>query len=174
MNLIILGLFSFDFNSLIGSYYTLISHAFISSALFLLIGFLYHRYFTRNFLYLKGLSTILPIYSFFFFIFIISNISFPLTSAFPGEFLILLGILKNSIYSSILVILSLIIYTSINILLLNKILFGNISLYLLKFFDLNYYEFLCILPFFLFNFYFGIYCNSLINISYLALSKFVL
>jgi NADH-quinone oxidoreductase subunit M len=91
MNYMIYGLYSFNINGILGSYYSTISHGIISSGLFILIGVLYRRYHTRNILYYKGLSTLIPIFSIIFFIFIFSNLSLPITSAFPGEILTIIG-----------------------------------------------------------------------------------
>lgn len=174
MNFVIIGLFSFDIYSLIGSYYTIISHAFISSSLFLLIGILYRRYHSRNILYFKGLFNTMPIFSFFFFLFIISNISLPLTSSFPGEFLLILGSINHSIFFSLFLLFSLVFTTAYNIILFNKISFGQLSLFLSKFRDLSFNEFLTLLPFFFFNFFFGFYCKPLLDLSYLFLYKLFL
>ena len=63
MNYAMIALYSEDINSIIGFYYTLISHGLVSSSLFLLIGVLYRRYHTRNILYYKGLFSLIPIFS---------------------------------------------------------------------------------------------------------------
>lgn len=99
MNYMMIGIYIFDIKGLIGSYYSVISHGIISSGLFILIGVLYRRYHSRIILYYKGLATFTPIFSAVWLIFIISNISFPLTSAFPGELLIIYGVYsRNNIY----------------------------------------------------------------------------
>lgn len=99
MNFMMIGIYIFDIKGLIGSYYSVISHGIISSGLFILIGVLYRRYHSRVLLYYKGIATYIPIFSAIWLIFIISNISFPLTSAFPGELLIVYGIYtRNYIY----------------------------------------------------------------------------
>lgn len=63
MNYMMIGIFVFDIKGLIGSYYSVISHGIISSALFILIGILYRRYHTRIILYFKGIATFIPIFS---------------------------------------------------------------------------------------------------------------
>ena len=171
MNYVIISLYTYNINSIIGSYYTIITHAFISSALFYLIGVIYRRYFTKNILYLRGLSNIMPIFSIILFYFILSNISFPLTSAFPGELLILFGILKDNIWIGFILLLLLFITTSYNFIILNKLLFGNLSIYLKSFLDLSLNEFYTLFPFILFNLFLGLFSSPLINIFLLSLSK---
>jgi NADH-quinone oxidoreductase subunit M len=167
MNYLMIGIYIFDLHSIIGSYYTVISHGFVSSGLFILIGIIYRRYHTRNILYIKGLSNILPIFSVIYFIFIISNMSIPLTSSFPGELLILLGTYKGSIIISIIMLLLLLLSTGYNILLLNKVIYGSISIYIKKYIDLTLNEVLTLIPLIIFNFLLGILTNPLIDISIL-------
>lgn len=100
--------------------------------------------------------------------------SLPLTPSFPGEFLILLGINKNSFIISILISFFLIFSTSYNILLLNKLLYGQISLYLLKFKDLSLNEFSSFLPLLIFSIIFSIFCYPIINNIFLFISYIIL
>jgi NADH-ubiquinone oxidoreductase chain 4 len=92
MNLCILGLFSFNMMGILGSIHLMIGHGLVSSGLFFLVGMLYYRFHTKIIKYYSGLIYIMPLFSFFFFLFILGNISFPLTSNFIGEFLILIGL----------------------------------------------------------------------------------
>jgi NADH-quinone oxidoreductase subunit M len=94
MNFILLGLIILNKNTIIGGIFLLISHGIVSSALFICIGFLYERYHTRVLLYYKGICIVMPLYTLFFFIFILANASLPGTSNFVGEFLVILGIFE--------------------------------------------------------------------------------
>jgi NADH:ubiquinone oxidoreductase subunit 4 (subunit M) len=62
--------------------------------LFLVIGVVYDRYHTRIVKYYGGLASVMPIYISIFLFFTLANISFPGTSSFVGEFLILIGSFK--------------------------------------------------------------------------------
>jgi len=131
MNLIILGLFSFTSIGIYGAIFQSISHGLVSSALFLLVGMLYTRYKSRLIIYYSGLTQVMPIFSFFFLVFILSNISFPLTSNFMGELLLFIGISK--LYFGILLIslFSIILNTIYSLWFCNRILYGNIKSHLL-------------------------------------------
>jgi proton-translocating NADH-quinone oxidoreductase chain M len=94
MNLVILGIFSFNVIGLEGAILQSLSHGFVASALFLIIGVVYDRYRTRIVQYYGGLATVMPIYITIFLFFTMANISFPGTSSFVGEFLILVGSFK--------------------------------------------------------------------------------
>lgn len=150
MNLITLGLFSFNSFGLEGALLQSISHGFVASALFFLIGMIYRRYQTRFIYYYGGVTQVMPLFSFFFLFFTLANIALPGTSSFVGEFLILIGLFLYNIKLMILASLSVVLGGSYSLWLCNKILFGNIKqLSLLKFYDLTKREFFIIFPLFL-------------------------
>ena len=66
MNLVIVGLFCFNNNSLEGAFLQSISHGFVASALFLIIGVVYERHHTRMIKYYGGLVHVMPLYVFIF------------------------------------------------------------------------------------------------------------
>jgi len=92
MNLVTLGVFSFNSVGIQGSILQSISHGFVSGAMFFLIGILYSRYHSRLLFYFAGLVHVMPLYSVLFLIFTMANIALPGTSSFIGEFLILCGV----------------------------------------------------------------------------------
>jgi NADH:ubiquinone oxidoreductase subunit 4 (subunit M) len=69
MNLVMLGIFSFNTIGIEGALLQSISHGFVASALFLIIGVVYDRHHTRMVKYFGGLVHTMPIYIFYFFIF---------------------------------------------------------------------------------------------------------
>jgi proton-translocating NADH-quinone oxidoreductase chain M len=147
MNLITLGLFCFNSFGLEGALLQSISHGFVASALFFLIGMIYRRYQTRFLYYYGGITQIMPLFSFFFLFFTLANIALPGTSSFVGEFLILMGLFLFNIKLMILASLSVVLGGSYSLWLCNKILFGNIKqLSLLKFSDLTKREFFIVFP----------------------------
>ena len=96
MNFVILGIFSMTLQGIEGSLFLMFSHALVSSALFISVGFLYDRYKTRVIVYYSGLAQLMPIFSLILFLFILSNFSFPGTSSFVGEFLVLIAALNSN------------------------------------------------------------------------------
>lgn len=95
MNMSILGIFSLTVEGLQGAVLGMFSHGFVSAGLFLIIGAIAKRYNTRSILELGGLSQKSPRLSILLFFFFFSNLSFPCTSGFISEFLIL-GALVNT------------------------------------------------------------------------------
>jgi NADH:ubiquinone oxidoreductase subunit 4 (subunit M) len=94
MNLIVLGIFSVNIQGIQGSILMMIGHAFCSSGLFFLIGCLYDRHKNRLLNYYGGLVQSMPGFAFIFFFYTLTNFSFPGTSNFVGEILILMGIFE--------------------------------------------------------------------------------
>ena len=94
MNYVTLGLFSFNLQGIEGSILLMLSHGLVSSALFLCVGMLYDRFKTRIIRYFGGFTQLMPIFSIIFLFLTFSNISFPGTSGFIGEMLILMGIFE--------------------------------------------------------------------------------
>ena len=147
MNLVILGIFSFNSIGLEGAIFQSLSHGFVASALFLVIGIVYERYHTRIVKYYSGLASVMPIYISIFLFFTMANISFPGTSSFIGELLILIGSFKCSTSVTFLGATGVILGGAYSLWLLNRIAFGNMKVqYCEKFLDLNKREFFCFLP----------------------------
>jgi len=96
MNLIVLGIFSFTHEGLEGAFFLMLAHGIVSSGLFFGVGILSDRYHTRDIKHYSGLAQVMPLFSFFFILFTLGNMSFPGTSNFPGELLILYGIFDDN------------------------------------------------------------------------------
>jgi hypothetical protein len=164
MNLVTMGIFSFTMIGMEGAILQSISHGFVSGAMFLLIGILYSRYHSRLIYYFSGLTHTMPIYSSFFFLFTMSNIALPGTSSFVGEFLILLGIFKTNIISSIFASLGVILCGSYSLWLYNRLCFGNLkNLNILNYKDINLREFIILFILFFFVILIGIYPKILLE-----------
>jgi NADH-quinone oxidoreductase subunit M len=165
MNLIVLGLFSFNSIGIYGAIFQSISHGLVSSGLFLLVGMLYSRYKTRLISYYSGLTQIMPLFSFFFLSFILANISFPLTSNFMGELLLFIGISKLNFNILFFSLLSIIVNTIYSLWFCNRLLYGNIKSHLLiKYKDLSSIELFLIIILFFSVLLLGIFPN-IINVT---------
>ena len=172
MNLIVLGLFSFNSIGLEGAILQSISHGFVSGALFFLVGVLYDRYHTRLLFYYGGFVHMMPIYSSFFLFFTMANIALPGTSSFIGEFTLLLGIFKNNVFTCIISATSVVLSGAYSLWLYNRICFGNLKInYTLKYKDLNKYETLIFIPLFVLVLFIGIFPNYILKFITLSTSS---
>lgn len=158
MGFVTLGLFSLNAQGIEGAILLMLSHGFVASALFLCIGILYDRTHTRLIRYYGGLVQTMPLFSFFFFVFTLGNLSLPGTSSFVGEFLILLGVFQTNTFIATLAATGMILGGAYSIWLYNRVVFGNLKpIYLNQFADLNRREFFILLPFVVCIFWMGIY-----------------
>lgn len=166
MNYSIFGLFSKDLSSLISSYILMLSHGFISSSFFLLIGLLYIRYHNRNLFYFRGLFPVMPLFSILFLFILFSNISLPFTSSFLPELFILIHLINFNSFLSSFFLFSLFFSSIYNLWLLIRLLFGPLSPYLHSFLDLTFNEFLLFLPFIFFILSSSFFFSSLSSLLY--------
>jgi proton-translocating NADH-quinone oxidoreductase chain M len=147
MNLVMLGIFSFNVIGIEGALLQSLSHGFVASALFLIIGVVYDRHHTRMVKYYGGLVHVMPLYIFIFLFFTMANIGLPGTSSFVGEFLILVGSFKVSTTITFLGATGMILGGCYSLWLFNRIAYGNLKTqYLNQFLDINKREFLTFLP----------------------------
>lgn len=156
MNFVLLGLFSLSLEGLMGAMYIMLSHGFISSALFASIGMLYDRHHSRILYYYRGLANVMPLFAIFFFFLNLANSSFPGTSSFIGEFIILLPLLELNPFIGILTAFSLLFTTLYSIWLINRVLFGSLTIYIKKWNDLFIREFAILILFTFLIIYFGL------------------
>jgi len=144
MNFAVLGLFSFNIFGLVGSVLLMFAHGIVSSGLFAIVGMLYERYFSRQLDYYSGLISGMPLIGSFFFIILLGNFGFPLTFNFVGELLILVGITHFNLYVLFLLFPGLLLSVVYSILLYNKLMFGNLKVFIKIIKDASLFEFNCL------------------------------
>ena len=91
MGFVTLGFFVFNTQAMEGAIAQMISHGFISGALFLCVGVLYDRMHSREISSYGGVVNSMPSFAFLFVFFAMANVGLPGTSGFVGEFLVILG-----------------------------------------------------------------------------------
>ena len=169
MNYITLGMFSFNLTGLEGAYFLMLSHGLVSSALFLGIGCIYDRYKARIIRYYGGLAQIMPLFAFVFLFLTFSNISFPLTSGFVGEILIIVGVFEINKFAAIIASIGTVFGAVYSIWVYNRIFFnGPLSKYIQKYSDMNRREFYIFLPLIILIIYFGVYPNIIFESIHLT------
>jgi proton-translocating NADH-quinone oxidoreductase chain M len=174
MNLVILGIFSYNTIGLEGAILQSLSHGFVASGLFLVIGIVYDRYRTRIIQYYGGLAITMPIYITIFLFFTLANISFPGTSSFVGEFLILAGSFKVNTTITFLGAIGVIIGGVYSLWLFNRIAYGNLKIqYTQQFLDLSFREFLIFLPLILGTLIIGICPSIFLNSIHMSVNNLI-
>ncbi|MFZ5963905.1 NADH-quinone oxidoreductase subunit M [Thalassococcus sp. BH17M4-6] len=94
MGYVTMGIFAANQQGVDGAIFQMISHGFISGALFLCVGVIYDRMHTRDIDAYGGLVNRMPAYALIFMLFTMANVGLPGTSGFIGEFLTLMGIFQ--------------------------------------------------------------------------------
>ena len=174
MNLVMVGLFSFNTIGLEGAILQSLSHGFVASALFLIIGIVYERHHTRMVKYYGGLVHTMPLYTFVFLFFTMSNIGLPGTGSFVGEFLILAGSFKTNSTATFISATSMIIGGCYSLWLFNRISYGNINIqYLKNYIDLNQREMFIFLPLILGTITIGLYPEIFLNSMHMSVHMLV-
>jgi len=172
MNLVTLGIFSFNTLGIEGAVLQSISHGFVSGGMFLLVGILYDRYHSRFLYYYGGLVHMMPIYAVFFLIFTLANIALPGTSSFVGEFLLLTSIYKTNVITCVVSALGVILCGGYSLWLYNRVIFGNLKIdYTVIFTDINFREFSVLIPLLFFIFVMGLYPSFFSSFLHLASSS---
>lgn len=175
MNFIVLGIFSLNVLALEGSIFQSISHGFVTSSLFFLIGVLYRRYHVRSIFYYSGLVQVMPIYITIFFLCSLANMAFPLTSSFIGELLLFLGIFQIDIRIAFICALSIVLCGSYSLWLMNRFAFGSLNNILLKnISELTIKEFMSVAPLLILIFVTGLYPNVLLDLPQYFVYKILL
>jgi NADH-quinone oxidoreductase subunit M len=94
MGFVTMGIFAANQQGVDGAIFQMISHGFISGALFLCVGVIYDRMHTRDIDAYGGLVNRMPAYALIFMLFTMANVGLPGTSGFVGEFLTLMGVFQ--------------------------------------------------------------------------------
>ena len=174
MNLVMVGLFSFNTIGLEGAILQSLSHGFVASALFIIIGVVYERHHTRMVKYYGGLVHVMPLYTFIFLFFTMSNIGLPGTGSFVGEFLILAGSFKTNTSATFISATSMIIGGCYSLWLFNRISYGNLKIqYLKDYIDINKREMFIFLPLIFGTMLTGLYPEFFLNSMHMSVNMLV-
>ncbi len=110
-----------------GAIVVMISHAFISSAMFAGVGFIYDRVHSRQVKDFGGLVHSMPIFASFFMFFAMANAGLPGTSGFVGEFMVIVGSIKAGFWIAFWAATTLIIGASYTLWLYKRVFFGPVA-----------------------------------------------
>ena len=174
MNLVMVGLFSFNVIGIEGAILQSLSHGFVASALFLIIGVVYDRHHTRMVKYYGGLVHTMPLYVSIFLFFTMANIGLPGTGSFVGEFLILIGSFKTNTIIAFISATGMIIGGCYSLFLFNRVCYGNLKTqYFKHYLDINKREFFIFFPLILGTLIMGIYPNIWLECIHFSVNTLV-
>jgi NADH-quinone oxidoreductase subunit M len=110
-----------------GGMVQMVSHGFISGAMFLCIGVLYDRMHTREITAYGGVVNTMPIFAAFFVLFAMANTGLPGTSGFVGEFMVILASFKGNFWIAFLAATTLIVGAAYTLWLVKRVIFGAVG-----------------------------------------------
>ena len=124
MGYVTMGIFAVNQQGVDGAIFQMISHGFISGALFLAVGVIYDRMHTREIDAYGGLVNRMPAYALIFMFFTMANVGLPGTSGFVGEFLTLVGIFQVNTWVAAVATSGVILSASYALWLYRRVMFG--------------------------------------------------
>ena len=127
MGFVTLGFFIFNPLGIEGSLVQMISHGFISAAMFLCIGVMYDRMHSRQIADYGGVVNTMPKFAAFFMLFSMANAGLPATSGFVGEFMVILGAVKFNFWAGMAAAVTLILGAAYTLWMYKRVVFGAIT-----------------------------------------------
>jgi len=127
MGFVTLGFFIFNAYGMEGALLQMISHGFVSGALFLCIGVLYDRMHSRNIADYGGVANTMPVFAAFFMLFAMANSGLPGTSGFVGEFMVILGAVKANFWYAFAAATTLIFGAAYTLWMYKRVIFGAVA-----------------------------------------------
>ncbi|MES2116645.1 MAG: NADH-quinone oxidoreductase subunit M [Pseudomonadota bacterium] len=127
MGFVTLGFFLFNDMAVQGGIVQMISHGFISGAMFLCIGVLYDRAHSRQIADYGGVVNKMPKFAALFIFFSMANCGLPATSGFVGEFMVILGAVKANFWIGLVAATALILGAAYSLWMAKRVIFGKVT-----------------------------------------------
>ncbi|MES2069374.1 MAG: NADH-quinone oxidoreductase subunit M [Pseudomonadota bacterium] len=142
MGFVTLGFFVFNDMAMQGGIVQMISHGFISGAMFLCIGVMYDRVHSRQIADYGGVVNTMPKFAALFVLFSMANCGLPATSGFVGEFMVILGAVKFNFWIGMLAATALIFGAAYSLWMVKRVIYGAVTNdHVAQLLDLNKREF---------------------------------
>ena len=165
MGYVTMGIFSLNQQGIDGAIFQMISHGFISGALFLIVGVIYDRIHTREIDAYGGLVNRMPAYALIFMLFTMANVGLPGTSGFVGELLTLIGVFQVNIWVALFATFGVVLSAAYALWLYRRVVFGDLIKVSLKSInDLDRRERLLFTPLILATVILGVYPNFILDV----------
>ena len=164
MGFVTMGLFAMNTQGVQGAVFQMVSHGFVSGALFLCVGVVYDRIHTRDIAAYGGLVQRMPLYAFVFMVFTMANVGLPGTSGFVGEFLTLIGAFGANPWVAFFATTGVILSAAYALYLYRRVIFGVLekpALVGIK--DLDAREIALFTPLLLLTIYYGVHPGPILD-----------
>ncbi|MFG1426589.1 NADH-quinone oxidoreductase subunit M [Roseixanthobacter glucoisosaccharinicivorans] len=174
MGFVTMGLFAMNEQGLQGAMFLMISHGFVSGALFLCVGVIYDRMHTRDISAYGGLVKRMPLYATAFMIFTMANVGLPGTSGFVGEFLTMLAAFERNSWIAFFAATGVIFSAAYALWLYWRVIFGPLEKDSLKdILDLGPREIAILVPLVVITILFGFWPAPILDMTSTAVNAVV-
>jgi NADH-quinone oxidoreductase subunit M len=165
MGFVTMGIFAANQQGVDGAIFQMLSHGFVSGALFLAVGVIYDRMHTREIAAYGGLVNRMPKYALVLMFFTMANVGLPGTSGFVGEFLTLMGIFQVNTWVAAVAATGAILSACYALWLYRRVVFGELVKETLKTItDMNLREKVIFAPLVAMTLIMGVYPSSVTDI----------
>jgi len=127
MGFVTMGLFMFNALGVEGGLVQMISHGFVSGAMFLCVGVMYDRMHTRQIADYGGVVNVMPKFATFMVLFAMANCGLPATSGFVGEFMVILGAVQFNFWIAFLAATIMIMGAAYTLWMVKRVVFGDVA-----------------------------------------------
>ncbi len=127
MGFVTLGFFMFNELGVAGGIVQMISHGFVSGAMFLCIGVLYDRVHSREIASYGGVANTMPVFTAFAVLFAMANCGLPGTAGFVGEWMVILGAVQYNFWIGLLAATTLIFGAAYTLWMVKRVYFGDVA-----------------------------------------------
>lgn len=127
MGFVTLGIFLFSAHGVEGGMAQMVSHGFISAAMFLCVGVIYDRMHTREIADYGGVVNTMPVFAGLMMFFVMANSGLPGTSGFIGEFLVIIAAFDHNFWVALAVASSLVLGAAYNLWMYRRVIFGAVA-----------------------------------------------
>ncbi len=174
MGYVTMGLFTLNAQGMQGAIFQMISHGFVSGALFLCVGVIYDRMHTREIAAYGGLVNRMPIYAFVFMLFTMANVGLPGTTGFIGEFLSLTGTFQANSWVALIATSGVIFSAAYALYLYRRVVFGVLEKASLKTItDLTPREIAIFTPLVLLTIYYGVQPQPILSATQASVDNLI-
>src|SRR5215470_6302410 len=126
MGFVTLGFFIFNAYGMEGALVQMISHGFVSAALFLCVGVMYDRMHSRNIADYGGVVNTMPKFAALMMLFAMANCGLPATSGFVGEFMVIMGAMKFNFWIALIAATTLVFGAAYTLWMYKRVIFGAV------------------------------------------------
>ena len=127
MGFVTLGFFLFNADGMLGGLVQMVSHGFVSAAMFLCVGVLYDRVHSRTIADYGGVANTMPVFAAFFVLFAMANSGLPATSGFVGEFFVIMGAVKVNFWYAFLAGTTLVFGAAYTLWMVKRVIYGEVA-----------------------------------------------